>query len=240
MSLPAPTTDAVTALDPMFGQMYAATTAHAWAIPQLTDREKTFLCLVADVCQSNLGQAFELHVRTGLAHCVSTADIRALLRFVSYDSGYQAALDALARLAEIEPEASLPETALLAEELTTTGPGAAPSPLPEPVRAQLRDLDPNFAEYFDLQSRMRTPAGPGTLSVRERAFTTMSIDVHYQTLDETFRIHTSRALGAGASHDDVRAVLRFIAQFGATRTWRAWIALNAHLGTEPVSPDLAS
>jgi alkylhydroperoxidase/carboxymuconolactone decarboxylase family protein YurZ len=228
MTLPT-TTDAVTALDPMYGQMYAATTAHAWAIPQLTDREKTFLCVVADVCQANLGSAFELHVRTGLAHGVSAADIRVLLRFVSYDSGYQAALDALGRLAEIEPAGSLPQSALLAEELTTTGAGAAPSPLPEPVRAQLRELDPHFAEYFDLQSRMRTPSGPGTLSIRERAFTTMSVDVHYQTLDETFRIHTSRALGAGVSHDDVRAVLRFIAQFGATRVWRAWTALNAHL-----------
>ena len=230
--MPAPTTtDAATALDPMFGQMYAATTAHVWAIPQLTDREKTFLCVVADVCQSNLGPAFELHVRTGLAHGVSLADIRVLLRFIAYDSGYQAALDALGRLAEIEPEGSPSEAALLAEELTTTGAGAAPSPLPEPVRARLRELDPHFAEYFDLQSRMRTPSGPGTLSIRERAFTTMSVDVHYQTLDETFRIHTSRALGAGASHDDVRAVLRFIAQFGATKVWRAWIALNAHLAT---------
>jgi alkylhydroperoxidase/carboxymuconolactone decarboxylase family protein YurZ len=229
-------TDAVTALDPMFGQMYAATTAHAWAIPQLTDREKTFLCVAADVCQVNLGSVFELHVRTGLAHGVSLADLRALLRFISYDSGYQAALDALGRLAEIEPDESLPASALLAKELATTGVGAAPSPLPEPIRARLRELDPYFAEYFDLQSRMRTPSGPDTLSIRERAFTTMSIDVHYQTLDETFRLHTSRALGAGASHDDVRAVLRFIAQFGATKVWRAWIALNAHLANlEPTA-----
>jgi len=228
MTLPT-TADAVTALDPMFGQMYAATTAHAWAIPQLTDREKTFLCVVADVCQANLGPAFELHVRTGLAHGVSVADIRALLRFIAYDSGYQAALGALSRLAEIEPEGSLPKATLLAEELTTTGAGAAPSPLPESIRADLRELDPHFAEYCDLQSRMRTPSGPDTLSIRERAFTCMSIDVHYQTLGESFRIHTSRALGAGASHDDVRAVLRFITQFGATRVWRAWPVLNAHL-----------
>jgi alkylhydroperoxidase/carboxymuconolactone decarboxylase family protein YurZ len=221
----------MTALDPMFGQMYAATTAHAWAIPQLTDREKTFLSVVADVCQGNLGTAFELHVRTGLAHGVSLADIRVLLRSISYDSGYHAALAAIGRLAEIEPEGSLPESALLAEELTTTGPGAAPSPLPEPYRARLCELDPHFAEYFDLQSRMRTPTGPGTLSIRERAFTSMSIDVHYQTLDESFRIHASRALGAGASHDDVRAVLRFMAQFGATRVWQAWPLLNAHLAS---------
>jgi len=58
---------------------------------------------------------------------------------------------------------------------------------------------------------MRAPSGPDTLSIRERAFTSISVDVHYQTLDESFRIHISRALGAGTSHDDVRAVLRFIA-----------------------------
>jgi alkylhydroperoxidase/carboxymuconolactone decarboxylase family protein YurZ len=232
MTLPATTdaiTDAATALDPPFGQMYAATTAHAWAIPQLTDREKTFLCLVADVCHADLGLAFELHVRTGLAHGVSIADIRSLLRFIAYDSGYHAALNALGRLAEIEPEESLPDAELLAEELTTTGAAAAPSPLPEPIRAHLRELDPHFAEYCDLQSRMRTPSGPDTLSIRERPFAGMSIDVHYQTLDESFRIHTNRALGAGASHDDVRAVLRFITQFGATKVWRAWPVLNAHL-----------
>ena len=95
--------------------------------------------------------------------------------------------------------------------------------------AALQELDPHFTEYFDLQSRMRSDNGPGTLSVRERAFTTMSVDVHYQTLGETFRTHINRALHDGSSPDDVRAALRFLAQFGATRAWQAWQALNAHL-----------
>jgi alkylhydroperoxidase/carboxymuconolactone decarboxylase family protein YurZ len=211
--------------DAMFAQMATATVDHAWAVPQLTDREKVFLSVVADVCQPTLGLPLELHVRAGLARGVSTADIRALLRFISYDSGYPAALAALDRLAEIEAAAGLSRADCepLAAELLEAG----PSPLPAPVRDALRELDPHFAEYFDRQSRMRS--GPGGLTVRERAFATMSVDVHYQTLDETFRIHIDRALGAGATHDDVRAVLRFNAQFGATRVWRAWRALNAHL-----------
>ncbi|GGL12635.1 carboxymuconolactone decarboxylase [Sphaerisporangium melleum] len=223
--------DAITQMDPVFAQMAATSVAHCWAVPELSDREKVFLALVADVCQPALGLPFEMHVRAGLRRGVSTADMRALLRLISYDSGYAAALAAMDRLTEIEAAAGLPRPAAepLPPELLKTGPGSAPTPLPEPVRALLSDLDPYFLEYFDLQSRMRSVQGPGTLTIRERAFTTMSVDVHYQTLDETFRIHTGRALGAGASHDDVRAVLRFTAQFGVTRAWQAWKALNAYL-----------
>jgi alkylhydroperoxidase/carboxymuconolactone decarboxylase family protein YurZ len=224
-------TKAVDELDPVFAQMAAATAEHVWAIPELTGREKVFLGVVADVCQPNLGLPFELHVQAGVELGVSTADIRALLRLISYDSGYPAALAALERLAEIEAAAGLPrpDAEPLAAELLRTGPGAAPSPLPEPVRALLAGLDPHFAEHFDLQSRMRSGTGPGTLSSRERGFVTMSVDVHYQTLDDTFRIHIGRALGAGASPEDVRAVLRFNAQFGMTRAWCAWVALNGYL-----------
>jgi alkylhydroperoxidase/carboxymuconolactone decarboxylase family protein YurZ len=211
--------------------MASASTAHAWAVPELDRREKVFLCVVADVCQPSLGRPFEADVRNGIDHGVSTADVRALLRLISYDCGYHAALAAFDRLAEIEAGLGLsrPEAEPLAPELVATGPDAAPTPLPEPVRAQLRELDANFTEYFELQSRMRTPSGPGTLTVRERAFATMSVDVHYQTLQETFQIHVNRALGGGATVEDVRAVLRFNAQFGATRAWQAWKALNAHL-----------
>lgn len=223
--------DIVTALDPVFAQIVVATSDHSWALPQLTDREKVFLKVVADVCNATLGLPFEIHVNAGLACGVSTADLRALLRFVSYDTGYPAALAAFDRLAEIEAAAGLtsPDVEPLADELVSTGPDAAPSPLPPPVRERLRELDDHFAEYFDLQSRMRSGDGPDTLTVRERAFATMSVDVHYQTLEDTFRIHVDRALRGGATHDDVRAVLRFTAQFGATRAWQAWQALNAHL-----------
>ncbi|WP_198347720.1 hypothetical protein [Nocardia terrae] len=41
-------------------------------------------------------------------------------------------------------------------------------------------------------------------------------------------MHTQRALGGGASIDDVRDVLRFNARFGATRAGQAWKAFHAH------------
>ncbi|MGW5726801.1 carboxymuconolactone decarboxylase family protein [Nocardia beijingensis] len=217
-------------VDPVFAQMVGATAGHVRAIPELTQREKTFLCVVADVCQSSLGFAFEAHVRTGLAHGVSTSDVRALLRFISYDCGYHAATEGFERLAEFEARHGIArtETEPLADDLIATGPGAAPSPLPDVVRDQVRALDSHFLEHFDLQSRMRSGHGPGTLSERERGFASLSIDVHYQTLEETFHAHVGRALRGGASRADVRAALRFNAQFGVTRAWHGWKALNAY------------
>jgi alkylhydroperoxidase/carboxymuconolactone decarboxylase family protein YurZ len=226
----APAGPDMAALDPVFAQMGAATAQQANAVPELTDREKVFLRLTADVCQQCLGLPFELHVRAGLKQGVTTADMRALLRLVAYDTGYHTALAAFGALAQIESTLGLPhaDAEPLADELLSTGPDAAPSPLPDQVGAILTELDSHFFEYFELQSRMRTPSGPGTLTVRERAFTTMSIDVHYQTLGDTFRIHIERAMRGGATLDDVRAALRYNAQFGATRMWQAWQAFHAH------------
>lgn len=223
--------DRLAALDPAFAQMVGATAGYVRAIPELTDREKTFLCVTADVCQGSLGLAFAAHVRTGLAAGVSTSDVRELLRFVSYDCGYHAAAAGIERIAELEAELGLPrpDAELLAPELVSAGPDAAPSPLPDAVRARLTELDPHFTGYFDLQSRMRTGHGPGTLSERERGLVSLSVDVHYQTLADTFRTHVGRALRGGASPEDVRAALRFTAQFGVTRAWHAWEALNVIL-----------
>jgi alkylhydroperoxidase/carboxymuconolactone decarboxylase family protein YurZ len=207
--------------DPVFAQMLDATSELAWAIPELTDREKVFLCVVADVCQPALGVPFETHIRHGAGLGVSTADIRALVRVTAYDTGYPAAAEAFQRLAEIEGSDDSAELLDFKKLL------AGPNPLPDQVMAQLRELDDHFAGHLELQSRMN--AAQGTLTERERAFATMSIDVHYQTLEETFQTHVDRALRAGATHNDVRAALRFNAQFGVTRAWQAWRALNGLL-----------
>ncbi|MEU4249388.1 carboxymuconolactone decarboxylase family protein [Amycolatopsis sp. NPDC026612] len=221
--------DRLAALDPAFARMAGATARYVRSIPELTDREKTFLCVTADVCQGSLGLAFRAHVRAGLAAGVSTADVRELLRFVSYDCGYHAATAGIERIAELETELGLAHPDPGSSTPEPAGPDAAPSPLPDAVRARLDELDAHFTGYFDLQSRMRADHGPGTLSERERGLVSLSVDVHYQTLADTFRIHVGRALRGGAAPEDVRAALRFTAQFGVTRAWHAWEALNAIL-----------
>lgn len=210
-------------LDPIFAEMSAATDHKAWAgNPELTAREKVLLSVVADVCQQTLGLSFEAHVTMGLEHGVDADDLRELLRFIAYDSGYPAALAALARLTDIEREQGLAGPTGQGHPVNVDG---TASPIPAPTRRAVHNLDAGFADYMDLQSRMR--AGMRRLTVRERAFATMTVDVLYQTLQESFRVHVTRALGAGATPEEVRAVVRFSAQFGMTKAWSGLRALNA-------------
>ncbi|MER5434544.1 carboxymuconolactone decarboxylase family protein [Streptomyces sp. NPDC002588] len=219
MTLPTRTT--VRELDPAFAEMAAASFQLAGTGATLTQRERILLNLVADVCEQVLGMPFEMHVRAALDNGLDADDLRELLRFISYDSGYPAALAALARLAEIEREHGLPGPTGQGHHVNADGTG---SPLPAAMRAEVRALDPRFADYMDLQSRIR--AGMSRISVRERAFATMTVDVLYQTLQESFRAHVGRALGAGVTPDEVRAAVRATATFGMTRTWRALHVLD--------------
>ncbi|GAA4576837.1 carboxymuconolactone decarboxylase family protein [Planotetraspora kaengkrachanensis] len=215
----------VKALDPVFAEMSAATDRLLWdEIPELATREKVLLCLTADVCLQTLGLPFEQHV-TMAAECgLSGDDLREMLRFVAYDSGYPAALAALARLTDLEREHAMPVPTGQGHQVNAGGTG---SPIPEPMRQTVAALDAPFGIYMDLQSRMR--ADMRLLSVRERAFITMTVDVLFQTLQESFRAHVTRALGAGATPEEVRAVVRFSAQFGMTKAWRAMHMLDALL-----------
>ncbi|MEV0095023.1 carboxymuconolactone decarboxylase family protein [Streptomyces sp. NPDC050738] len=204
-----PTQATVKELDPVFAEMAAASLQLAALEAKLTPRELALLSLVADVCEQVHGLPFELHVMAALDNGLDADDLRELLRFISYDSGYPAALAALERLAEVERTYGLPGPTGQSHPVNAEGTG---SPLPAAMREQVQALDPAFADYMDLQSRMR--AGMSRITVRERAFATMTVDVLYQTLQESFRAHVGRALGSGATPEEVRGVVRATAHSG--------------------------
>jgi NAD(P)-dependent dehydrogenase (short-subunit alcohol dehydrogenase family) len=61
----------VAALDPEFGRMAAEVGMHAWSLPQLTMREKTFVFLAADLCTANVGFPLLTHIQMAGANGVS-------------------------------------------------------------------------------------------------------------------------------------------------------------------------
>ncbi|WP_329178944.1 carboxymuconolactone decarboxylase family protein [Streptomyces sp. NBC_01477] len=72
-------------------------------------------------------------------------------------------------------------------------------------------------DYTELQRHLHT--GTRQLTDRERAFGSLTSDVLHGVLNDTFAAHVSKALAIGATPADVRAVIRFSAQFGTTAAW---------------------
>jgi len=210
-------------LDPVLAQLLAHSEQQLWTTLALTLREKVFLSIVGDVCQQSLGLPFARHVELAHHHGVALETIRTVLRFVAFDAGYAAATTAFERLVEIER--GLGHAPAVAPD-RLGDPRTLPRTLPPAIRALIRSADEAFAQYVDLESSMlATLEG---LSPRERGLIAMAVDVLYQTLDDSFRVHVTRAMRGGAPRETVRAAINFVSQFGMTKAWRAFRALNEH------------
>jgi alkylhydroperoxidase/carboxymuconolactone decarboxylase family protein YurZ len=203
--------------DPILETMRAATERDLWRLERLTPREKVFLAVTADVCQGVFGPAFAQHLARAEAASVTNDDLRDVIRHIAYDSGYHVASEAMARIDALDPS-----HADVSERAANIGRAASgtENPFPPFVRASLDTLGEGFGSFMARESRMRADA-VSPLTVRERALTTLAIDILYQTLDDTFRIHATRLVRGGGDRETLRDALVFMAQFGATRAWNA-------------------
>ena len=95
--------DQVQALDPEFGRMAAEVGVHAWSLPQLTMREKTFVFLAADLCTANIGFPLLTHLQMAGANGVSAPECIAAIRHLAPYVGYPTAAVALQQLQQLEP-----------------------------------------------------------------------------------------------------------------------------------------
>jgi len=216
-------------LDPDFGKMAGYIGNHAWGLPDLTMREKAFVFIAADLCSQNLHMPLEVHVKVGVLNGVALEDFREAVRHLAPYSGYPTAALAMMRLAQIEREAA----AMPAPRPPEPAPEAPGVELPEESAADLERLDPHFAQFYRGQFAERW--GRGGLSTRERALATIAVDVMYQTLDEPFALHLDLARRAGAGERQIRQVITLVSEYGISRAWRAFRALQAHLAASSAS-----
>lgn len=212
--------EAVVALDADFGRMGVHVGRHAWGIPALTMREKTFVFVAADLCNHAIQFPLQAHVTMGMSNGVALEDVREAVRHLAPYAGYPTVAEALMRLKEIEQAAggdsatSAPESGELAQ-------------MPTVVLEGVRKLDEAFANFLDHQFAERWSRG--NLSVRERALCTIATDVMNGTLGDSFRLHVDLALGNGAGEEQVRAVLLLVSEYAVAKAWRAYEALDAIL-----------
>lgn len=201
----------VTALDPEFGRMATEVGLHAWSLPHLTMREKTFIFLAADLCTANIGFALLTHVQMAQANGISVPECIAAIRHLAPYTGYPTAAVALQHLRQLGPSGPSP-----------LEPGTHIK-LPPVVLDSLDALDCDFAAFYAGQFAARWD--DGSLSPRERALTCIATDVLNQTLGEPFALHVDLAVEAGAGEQQIRAVLLLVAEFGIAKAWQAYRAL---------------
>jgi 4-carboxymuconolactone decarboxylase len=216
-------------LDSEFGKMAGYIGRHAWGLPDLTMREKAFAFIAADLCSQNLQMPLEVHVKVGVLNGVRLQDFRAAVRHLAPYSGYPTSALALRRLVQIEQEVA----EMTVPESSGPPPEAPPVELPESTLAELERLDPHFAQFYRGQFAERWNAEG--LSTRERALAAIAVDVMYQTLDEPFALHLELARRAGAGERQIRQVITLVSEYGISRAWRAFRALETHLAASKAS-----
>jgi alkylhydroperoxidase/carboxymuconolactone decarboxylase family protein YurZ len=209
-------------LDPVFGQMAMTAGHNLWGLPNLTPREKAFVCLTADLCHPHLGIPLAMHVQMAVTHGIEPESIRELYRHLAPYVGYPILVPAFQRLSEL----GLPE----AEDEQPVSAVTLEGPLARAVQ-DLVAVAPGLAAFTEEQLAQRW-ARPH-LSVRERALACLVVDVFYQTLGESFRIHTQLAKAAGASEETLQDLLRAAGEFGLARAWSAARIMAHSLSDKP-------
>ncbi|OBA88564.1 dehydrogenase [Mycobacteriaceae bacterium 1482268.1] len=204
--------DQVAALDPEFGRMATEVGVHAWSLPQLTMREKTFVFLAADLCTGNVGFPLLTHVQMAGAHGVPIGVCVAGIRHLAPYVGYPTAAVALQELQQSGFPSQSDRMAIRERQRLS----------PE-VADALAELNADFAKFFTDQFNQRWNSPD--MSPRERALACLATDVLNQTLDESFTMHLDLAISAGAGRDQITAVFLLVAEFGITKAWRAYRAL---------------
>jgi alkylhydroperoxidase/carboxymuconolactone decarboxylase family protein YurZ len=203
----------VRALDPAFGRMATEVGLHAWSLPQLTMREKTFVFLAADLCTAGVGFPLATHVQMAGANGVGMPECIAAIRHLAPYVGYPAAAVALQQL-RTDDSAGKGRSVEVRRQT-----------LPEHVFATLNALDEDFAGFMAEQFNQRWN-GDDELSARERALSCLAADVLNQTLDESFALHVHLATAAGAGRTQINGVLLLVAEYGIAKAWRAYRALG--------------
>jgi len=185
-----------------------------WGLTHLTMREKAFVCLTTDLCHPHLDVPLAMHVQMALAHGVEPEAIRELYRHLAPYVGYPILVSAFQRLTEL----GLPE----AQDNDPVISVPLNGPLARAVNA-LEQVDAGLAAFTEdqLAQRWSRPR----LSLRERAIACLVVDVLYQTLGASLRLHAELARAAGATDDTLRDLLRGVAEFGMPRAWAAAEAL---------------
>ena len=212
-------------IDPEFQKIALETGELTYGLSGTSTREKLLLNLANDVCREHFGLAFRLHVQAALSHGVPFYDVLGVVRFIGPYAGYPAAADALERLGAVAAELGI-DVRNAAAEASVDGSSGAPDMHLRPDKG-FDTTDEWLADFISSRTE-RSWSVPG-LSARKRAYLGLTADVAQQTLGDSFRLHVRLARESGASPEEIRDVVRFLAECGIAKAAAALRELDTIL-----------
>ena len=199
-------------IDHEFGKMAVSMGQAAWSIPELNQREKSFTCLAADVCLRDLGLPFQMHVQMSLGNDVPLNHVREAILQAAIEAGHTGTLVALKRLKEVCDE--------IGEPLASDGrvSGAEPS-FEYFTESNGTNIDSELSRMW--RGLMPTYWHRPGLSIKERIYISLASNVLQGILGVPFVHHVQLARAQGAGDEQLRALFRFLSEYGFSRSWAA-------------------
>jgi 4-carboxymuconolactone decarboxylase len=216
-------------IDPEFQKIALETGGLTYGLSGTSTREKVLLNLANDVCREHFGLAFRLHVQAALSHGVPFSDVLGVVRFMGPYAGYPAAADALGHLGDIGVELGV-DVRSVAVEADVDGLLGVSEQRLRPDEGF--DVTDEWMAGFIASRIERSWSVPG-LSTRERAYLALTADVAQHTLGDSFRLHVRLAYESGAKPEEIRDVVRFLAECGIAKAAAALRELDTILESTP-------
>ena len=212
-------------IDPEFQKIALETGEWTYGLSGTSTREKLLLNLANDVCREHFGLAFRLHIQAALSHGVPFSDVLGVVRFIAPYAGYPAAADALGRLGDIGAELGV-DVRSVAAEADVDGSSGVPDRRLRPDEGF--EVTDEWLAGFIASRTARSWAVPG-LSARECAYLALTADIAQQTLGDAFRVHVRLARESGSTPEEIRDVVRFLAECGIAKAAAAMRELDTIL-----------
>ncbi len=205
-------------IDPDFAEAALRFASPSWELPELTDRQRSFLCIAADLCRGRLGLPFAMHVNMALKSGAKPAELKEVILHAAPDAGFTSALSAMLRLKLLTWRRGLRERRRGAAQ--TAAAGAAPD-----ILALLPPTtDPALAEQFR-RAILPIWLRPG-LELEDRVLVTIACDVTQGTLGEPFSFHLAIADVAGVPRARLEQTVQFVSEYAFGRSWQGLLAMR--------------
>lgn len=201
-------------IDRDFGEAALRFANPSWEMPELSDKQRSFMCMAADMCRGWLGLPFAMHAKMALKSGAKRSELKEVILHAAPDAGFTIALSAMLRLKLMTWWRGLRERAPAAG-------GEAP---PDIMALLPPGTDPAVAEQFRLG--VLPIWQRGGLAFEDRVLVTLACDVTHHTLGAPFAFHLAIAEAAGVPKARLQKAVMFVAEYAFGKSWEALAAME--------------